>query len=347
MEKTTNQPSPETIMQIGTGFWPSKILLAAVNFQLFTHLAKNKMMSAAQIKELLNLKCADRNVYDFLDALTALGLLNREGLLERARYSNTVDTNLFLDKNKPSYLGGILEMMNNRLYRFWGNLEEGLRTGLPQNEVKEGTGNLFEAIYKDPQKLKEFTSAMGGVQMGNFIAFAGKFDFTKYKTLTDAGGSGGMLSLTVAKNHPHMTCTSFDLPPLEPIAKSNIQNFKLTDRVKTVNGDFFSDSIPKADIVVMGNILHDWDEEQKILLMKKAYEAISAGGAFAAIENVIDDDRKQNAFGLMMSLNMLIETGSGFDYTFAEFNKWAKVAGFKSTSILPLAGPASAAIAYK
>jgi precorrin-6B methylase 2 len=347
MEKQTAQPSPQSIMQIGSGFWASKILLAAVNFQLFTHLAKNKIMTAGQIKDLLNLKCADRNVYDFLDALTSLGFLNREGLLEASQYSNTIDTDLFLDKNKPSYVGGILEMMNNRLYRFWGNLEEGLRTGLPQNEIKEGTGNLFEAIYKDPEKLKEFTSAMGGAQVGNFMAFAQKFDFSKYKTLTDAGGSGGLLSLTVAKHHPHMTCTSFDLPPLEPIVKNNIQNFQLADRVKTANGDFFSDPIPKADIVVMGNILHDWDEEQKILLMKKAHEAISAGGAFIAIENVIDDERKQNAFGLMMSLNMLIETGTGFDYTFSEFTKWAKSVGFKSTSIVPLAGAASAAVAYK
>lgn len=304
-------------------------------------------MSARQIKDLLNLKCADRNVYDFLDALTALGFLNREGLFETSQYSNTKDTDVFLDKNKPSYVGGILEMMNNRLYRFWGNLEEGLRTGLPQNEIKEGTGNLFEAIYKDPEKLKEFTSAMGGAQVGNFIAFAQKFDFSKYKTLTDAGGSGGLLSLMVAKHHSHMTCTSFDLPPLESIAKNNIQNLQLADRVKTAKGDFFSDPIPKADIVVMGNILHDWDEDQKILLMKKAYEAISAGGAFVAIENVIDDERKQNAFGLMMSLNMLIETGTGFDYTFSEFTKWAKGVGFKSTSIVPLAGAASAAIAYK
>lgn len=347
MEKPTTQPSPQSIMQIGSGFWASKILLAAVNFQLFTHLSKNKKMSAGQIKDLLNLKCADRNVYDFLDALTALGFLNREGLLETSQYSNTIDTDVFLDKNKPSYVGGILEMMNNRLYRFWGNLEEGLRTGLPQNEIKEGTGNLFEAIYNDPEKLKEFTSAMGGAQVGNFIAFAQKFDFSKYKTLTDAGGSGGLLSLMVSKHHPHMTCTSFDLPPLESIAKNNIQNLQLADRVKTANGDFFSDPIPKADIVVMGNILHDWDEEQKILLVKKTYEAISAGGAFVAIENVIDDERKQNAFGLMMSLNMLIETGTGFDYTFSEFTKWAKVVGFKSTSIVPLAGAASAAIAYK
>jgi hypothetical protein len=266
--------------------------------------------------------------------------------LETASYSNSLDTDTFLDKKKPSYIGGILEMMNNRLYGFWGNLEEALLTGLPQNEVKRSE-DFFGLIYNDPDKLREFVNAMTGIQMGNFMMFAQKFDFSKFKTLTDVGGSAGLLSLMVAKHQPHMSCTTFDLPQVEPIAKETIQQFKLTDRVKTQNGDFFADAFPKADIVTMGNILHDWDEEKKMMLMKKAWEALPSGGAFIAIEGVIDDERKQNVFGMMMSLNMLIESGTGFDYTFVDFNRWAKTTGFKSTSLLPLAGPSSAAIAYK
>ena len=346
MENQSNKPSPSNIMQIGTGFWASKILLSAIKFQLFTKLAEQKKMPAKEIKADLNLKCTDRHLYDFLDALTVFGFLHREGLLETAIYSNTPDTETFLDKKKPSYIGGILEMMNNRLYSFWGNLEEGLLTGLPQNEAKKSE-DFFGLIYQDADKLKEFINAMTGIQMGNFMAFAQKFDFSRYKTLTDIGGSAGLLSLMVAKHQPHMTCTTFDLPPVEPIAKETIQQFQLADRVKTKSGDFFADAFPKADIVTMGNILHDWDEEKKIMLMKKAYEALPDGGAFIAIEGIIDDERKQNVFGMMMSLNMLIETGTGFDYTFADFNRWAKTVGFKSTSLLPLTGPSSAAIAYK
>jgi len=241
---------------------------------------------------------------------------------------------------------GILEMMNNRLYQFWGNLDEGLITGLPQNEAKTGE-DFFGLMYQDPNKLKAFVNAMSGIQMGNFMTFAQNFNFSKYKTLTDVGGSAGLLSLMVAKHQPHMNCITFDLPPVEPIAKATIQQFQLGDRVKAESGDFFTNSFPNADIIVMGNILHDWDEENKLALMKKAYEALPSGGAFAAIENIIDDERKQNVFGMMMSLNMLIETGKGFDYTFADFNNWAKTVGFKSTSLLPLTGPSSAAIAYK
>ncbi|MFT4859782.1 MAG: hypothetical protein ACJAWX_000969 [Algoriphagus sp.] len=341
-----NHPTPENIMKIGTGFWASKILLSAVKFQLFTTLAERKSMSATDIKTHLELKCTDRNLYDYLDSLTAFGFLDREGLLETATYSNQKDCDFFLDKNKQSYIGGMLEMLNNRLYNFWGNLEEGLLTGLPQNEAKSG-GNLFEAIYADPDRLKEFIHAMSGIQMGNFMAFAQAFDFSHSKTLVDVGGSGALLSLMVAKHQPHMSCISWDLAAVAPVANENIQKFQLHDQVKTANGDFFTDSLPTADILVMGNILHDWDEETKLMLMKKAYDALPIGGAFVAIEGIIDDDRSKNAFGLMMSINMLIETGKGFDYTFADFNKWTKAVGFKSTKIIHLAGPSSAVIAYK
>ncbi|SDB31844.1 Dimerisation domain-containing protein [Flavobacteriaceae bacterium MAR_2010_188] len=346
MLQTNNQPTPENIMKIGSGFWASKILLSAVNFEIFTTLAQKKSMSAKDIKTHLGLKCSDRHLYDFLDALTTFGFLNRTGLLETATYSNSKDTDFFLDKNKPSYVGGILEMMNHRLYNFWGNLEEALLTGELQNEAKNGE-DIFEAIYSDKDRLKGFINAMTGVQMGNFMAFSQSFDFSKSETLVDIGGSGAMLSLMVAKHQPHMACVSWDLPAVAPIAEDNIQIFKLGDRVKTANGDFFTDALPKADIVVMGNVLHDWDEEKKLMLMKKAYDALPDGGTFVAIEAIIDEERNKNAFGMMMSLNMLIETRTGFDYTFADFNKWAEAVGFSSTSIMPLAGPSSAAIAIK
>lgn len=346
METSANHPTPDSIMQIGTGFWASKILLSAVKFQLFTTLAEQKTMTAAEIKTHLGFKCTDRNVYDYLDTLTTFGFLKREGILETAKYSNNINTDFFLDKNKPSYIGGMLEMLNNRLYGFWGNLEEGLLTGQPQNEAKKGE-DVFKKLYEDPDRLKEFIHAMSGIQMGSFMALAQKFDFSKFTTLADIGGSAGLLSVLVAKQHPHMTCVTWDLPPIAEVAQETIQQFQLQDRVKTANGDFFKDDFPKADVITMGNILHDWDEETKLMLIRKAYEALPDGGALVVIEGIIDNDRNKNALGLMMSINMLIETGVGFDYTFADFETWAKAVGFKSTSLLPLAGPTSAAIAYK
>ena len=338
------QVDPSKIMQVGTGFMATKTLLTAVNMELFTILSKREL-SGKEIQSKLGLH--DRNLYDFLDALVALGFLRRTGLKETSLYKNTEDTEVFLDKNKPSYIGGILEMCNNRLYPFWNDLENGLKTGLPQNETKNGGEPIFEAVYADLKKLKEFVSAMGGVQMGNFIAFAKQFDFSSYNTLCDLGGAGALLSAQVTLNNQHMNCYSFDLPPVEPIAKENIKNMGLEDRVKVLAGDFFTDDIPKADVITMGNILHDWGKKDKIMLIKKAYDALPKGGSLVIIENIIDDNRSENAFGLLMSLNMLIETDEGYDFTTSDFNELAIAAGFKSTSLMHLTGPSSAVIAIK
>lgn len=333
-------------MQIGLGFWASKVLLTAVNAGLFTHLVK-KPLSLKEIKALFDWNCMDRHASDFLDTLYALKFLIREGIGETAIFSNTVDTDFFLDKQKSSYIGGILEMANNRLFRFWANLDDAMKTGKLQNEAANNDENLFEAIYKSPKKTREFIHAMTGIQVGNFIAFASKFDFSNYKTLCDIGGSGAMLSIQVAMQNPHISCNSFDLPVIEPVALENITHFHLSDRIKTTVGDFFEDTFPKADVIVMGNILHDWSEGRKLILIKKAYDALPEGGAFVAIENVIDNQRSQNVFGLTMSLNMLIETEEGFDYTLSDFENWTIQAGFKTAEQIPLAGPSSAVIAYK
>ena len=121
----------------------------------------------------------------------------------------------------------------------------------------------------------------------------------------------------------------------------------LADKVNVKTGDFFTDAFPKADIITMGNVLHDWGTTEKKMLINKAYEALPKGGALAVIENIIDDERRENAFGLLMSLNMLIETTEGYDYTLADFDTWVKEAGFSETSVMPLTGPTSAAIAIK
>ena len=331
-------------MQVGMGFWGSKTLLSAVELELFTKLGGDGM-TATQIAEALGLDA--RAIPDFPDGLVALDLLDREGEGTDAIYRNTEAGAVFLDKASPAYIGGILEMANARLYGFWGDLTEALQTGKPQNEIKHTGKAMFEELYSDEARLEQFMHAMSGISAGPFMALAEKFDFSKYETLCDAGGATGQLSIIVANRHPHMRCTSFDLPVVEPIATRSIEAAGLSDRVKVVGGDFFADPLPHADVITMGLILHDWNLENKMHLVKAAYEALPEGGAFIAIENVIDDARRENAFGLLMSLNMLIEFGDAFDFTGSDFAGWCKEAGFKEIDVVPLAGPTSAAIAYK
>ena len=342
--KETKKVDPSHIMQIGMGFWASKTLLTAVKLDLFTLLA-TKPHKGSELKSKLGFQ--DRGLYDFLDTLVALGFLSRTGIKDNAVYSNAEDADHFLDKKKPTYMGGLLEMANNRLYPFWNYLEDALKTGLPQNETRTGRKPVFEEIYADLNKMREFINAMSGAQAGNFITFSKQFDFSGYNTLCDIGGAGGFLSAQVVLNNPHMKCINFDLLPVAPVASENISRMGLADKIKIVSGDFFKDSFPHADMITMGNILHDWGTHEKEMLIGKAYDALPVGGALVVIENIIDNERRENAFGLMMSLNMLIETAEGYDFTAADFALWAKDAGFTETYVMPLTGPTSAAIAIK
>ena len=338
------QLDPSRIIQTGLGFWASKTVLSAVELNLYGVLG-DKALTGAELTNALGLH--NRANPDFFDTLLALGFLERDDDGPAARYRNTPETAAFLDKAKPAYVGGILEMANSRLYRYWADLTEALKTGKPQNETKNGGQSMFGELYSDPARLEQFMEAMSGISTGNFMALAEKFDFQKYKTLCDVGGAAGILSIMVAMRHKHISCTTADLPMVSAIAKKKIASFNLSDRILTKDVDFFKEPLPKADVITMGMILHDWDLENKMMLIRKAYDALPKGGAFIAVEPIIDDARRQNAFGLMMSLNMLIEFGGAFDYTGADFTRWCTEAGFKGTEIIPLAGPSSAAVAYK
>ena len=339
------QLDPGHIMQVGMGFWASKTVLSAVELEVFTQLGDTSK-TGTELGERLGLH--PRAIDDFLDTLVALGFLERDGDGPGSRYQNTVESAAFLDKSSPTYIGGILEMCNARLYGFWGDLTEALKTGQPQNEVKHTGTAMFEELYSDPARLEQFMGAMAGISAGNFHALAEKFDFSRYATVCDVGGATGQLSTILAGRHPHLRCISYDLAPVAPIAERAIAAAAgLSDRVSVASGDFFAEPLPKADVITMGLILHDWNLERKLHLIRAAYDALPEGGAFIVIENLIDDARRENAFGLMMSLNMLIEFGDAFDYTGADFAGWCKDVGFRDVEIVPLPGPASAGIAFK
>jgi hypothetical protein len=338
------QLDPSHIMQTATAFWASKVLLTAVELDLFTTLGEGKL-SASQLGEKLGLH--PRGTYDFFDSLVALKFLDREGDGPEGKYKSTPQTAAFLNKKSPTYIGGLPEMLNARLFGFWNNLGTALKTGQPQSEVRHGGKPIFEELYSNQASLGQFLDAMTGFQAANFQILAEKFDFSKYKTVSDVGGALALLSRIVGARHSHLTFTSFDLPPVAPLAQKHIKAAGMEARITAVAGDFFKDDLPKADVVTMGNILHDWNIENKKLLIRKAYDALPQGGAFIAIENIIDDARRENVFGLLMSLNMLIELGDAFDYTGADFRGWCGEAGFKRFDLINLAGPTSAAIAYK
>lgn len=331
--------TPAAIMQLGTGFMASKTLLSAIELGLFTELAKGPLTLEVLTARLY---LHERSARDFFDALVALGMLKRTG----ARYANTPATARFLDRNKPSYIGGILEMANARLYPFWGTLTDGLRTGQPQNEVKTG-GDFFGTLYSDPRRLEGFLKAMTGLSIGSAQVIAKMFPWKRYRTFTDVGCAQGGVAVEIALAHRHLAGGGMDLPVVRPVFESYARTRGVAERLRFHPGDFFKDPLPKSDVIVMGHILHDWNLEEKLMLLRKAYEALPPKGAVIVHEALIDDARKQNAFGLLMSLNMLIETPGGFDYTGADCRGWMKDVGFKRTQVVTLAGPDGMVIGYK
>jgi O-methyltransferase domain/Dimerisation domain len=332
--------TPEGIMQLGLAFWGSKALLSAIELGVFTELADGGPLEGDALRERLGLH--PRSATDFFDALVALGMLEREN----GAYSNTASTDLFLDRAKPSYVGGLLEMANARLFGFWGSLTDGLRTGEPQNEAKIGE-NFFETLYSDPDRLAQFAKAMSSLSMGAGHAIATSFPFEDHKTVIDIGCAEGAVPVQVALAHEHITGGGFDLPPVEPIFDSFVGQFGLSDRLSFTGGDFFEGPLPEADVLVMGHILHDWNMDEKRVLLKKAYDALPDGGALIVYEAIIDDERRHNAFGLLMSLNMLIETPGGFDYTGADCRAWMQETGFRESYVGPLVGPDSMVVGIK
>jgi len=338
---TSSSPvTPEHILQVGLGFWASKTLLSAIEMELFTEVAKHPG-TAHDVGGRLGLH--PRSAADFLDALVSLGFLQRKDGI----YSNTPATALFLDKQKPSYIGGILEMANHRLFGFWNHLTEAVRTGLPQNEVKAGGQPLFAALYADPARLRGFLQAMTGISHGANLAIASTFPWKSHRTFVDVGTAQGDLATQVALANPHLQGTGFDLAEVGPIFEDYVEHNALGSRLTFTPGDFFADPLPQADVVMMGHILHDWDLAQKKMLVRKAYDALPSGGALIVYESIIDDDRRQNTFGLLMSLNMLIETTGGFDYTGADCVGWMKEAGFKEARVEHLVGPDSMVVGLK
>ncbi len=336
---STTVPSPDSILQTGMAFWASKTLLSAIEMEVFTELARHP----EDLETLTGrLGFHPRAARDFFDALVALGFLERHDGV----YFNSPSADLFLDKRKPSYIGGILEMANKRLYHHWGHLTTALRTGEHQNEAT-GSHETFAALYADPTRLKGFLRAMTGISRGANKAIASRFHWDKYTTAADCGTAQGDLIVQIALHNDHISGIGFDLPEVAPVFEEHVESHGLTSRVRFQPGNFFEHPLPGVDVILMGHILHDWNLDEKKSLIRKAYESLPEGGAFIAYDAIIDDDRKSNAFGLLMSLNMLIETPGGFDYTGADCVGWMKEAGFRQTRVEHLVGPDSMVVGIK
>jgi len=333
--------SPDHLVQLGLGFTAAKVLLSAVELDVFGELARTGGRSASELAEHLGLH--PRAAADFLDALVALGLLERDG----GHYTDTPETEHFLDRAKPTYIGDGLAMANSRLYGFWGRLTDALHTGKPQNESRHG-GDTYARIHEDPDRARQFRRAMSQLSRPSAHALAESFPWHEHTRVADIGCGDGDLLLRLLERHPHLSAVGFDLPTAaDAFAEGVADTPHLADRIAFHAGDFHTDPLPRADVLVMGHVLHDWDDAGKRRLVARAHDALPPGGRLIAFEPFLDDDRRTNLTALLMGLNTVIETPAGGAHTLAQARDLFEGAGFRDVRAEVLAGPESMLIGVK
>jgi hypothetical protein len=331
--------TPDNIVKLGLAFRAAKALLSAVELGVFTALADGPLDLDVLRKRV---GVDERGARDFFDALVALGMLDRD---ESGRYTNTPESALYLDRQQPTYIGAELDHFNTYVYPHWNLLTPALRSGKPQSGAR-ATGH-YAALYSDPVALETLVKGMTGGSVQVAKAVATKFPWQDYKTFLDIGTAQGGLPVQIAKVHRHITGGGFDLPPVKPLFDDYVSQRGLANRLQFYSGDFLREPLPAADVLVLGRVLHNWDLETKMLLLRKAYAALPANGALIVYERLIDDERRVNAAGLLASLNMLIMTAGGFDFTAADCIAWMREVGFRDMWVDQLTSDQSMVVGMK
>jgi len=345
MRKTPQRPgvSVMPLMELTTGFWAFKTLAAALELDVFSRLSGTKGATAADLARALGI--AERPAEMLLTGTAALGLVQKRN----GRYRNSPIAEEYLVPSKPYYFGGFVDMLDKRLYPAWGRLTEALRTNQPTSWDPKKHQSLFETA--DPVMLSHFWEAMHAISSSTARALGRAVDFKPFKWLLDVGGGSGAFDIELCRRYRHLRATVYDLPHVAAIAAAKARQAGLGDRVATAGGDFFADrSYPEGhDVILLSLIMHDWSEEDDRKIVGKCYEALPSGGALIICELLVNNQKTGPAPAALMSLNMLVETLGGRNYTAAEYGTWLRDAGFRRIRTVRFQAPGAdgAVIGYK
>ncbi|MBV9175710.1 MAG: hypothetical protein JO297_01585 [Nitrososphaeraceae archaeon] len=374
---TMTNVSPDPIFQMATGFWVSKTLMTAVELEVFTKLSGNKSVTFEQLQNDI-LEMDKRPAEVFATALLSLGLINVSG--ERGGgegggegreklYSNSQLSEVFLDKNKPSYIGDFIIMMDKRLYNKWGKLPLSLKTNRPIEAAEGGGGEgdddnnnimsartMFDKAKTNQvaiEQMQMFTRAMYGISVSPAMALAKVFDFSKYKKMMDIGGGSGVYAIEVVKQNQNMSAVVLDLEPACKVANEYIRQFNLQDKIHTQVLDFFKDNLPRdCDVALLSHVIHFLDEEKDKVLLKKVYDSLlpeqeDRNAVIIISEWLLNDEKTGPVPSALMSLTMMIEQPEGRNYSFSEVSRMLTDVGFTNIEKRPLVGPAEIVIGHK
>ncbi|MEU4742606.1 methyltransferase, partial [Actinosynnema sp. NPDC023658] len=316
------------VLELAAGVRKARVLFVAAGLGVFTALAEGEA-SADELCARLGLHPGA--VRDFLHALVALGLLERHA----GRYRNSPVADAHLVPGRPGYLGGFLRFLDEVLHPAWDGLAESLRTGQPHNSAARD-GNPY-SLHHDPAERTSFLDAMDVLNAPAGARLA-RLDWSGYRSFVDVGGARGTLAVRLVEAHPRLTAAVFDLPEVEADFDRHVASSGLADAIRFVPGDFFTDPLPAADVLIFGHVLHNWPVERRRLLLRKAYEAVAPGGAVLVHDPMLDEANPRPAAALA-GLNMLVWSSGGSEYTPDECRRWMADAGFSPITATPL-GPA-------
>lgn len=352
--------SPDAIFQMAIGFWVSKTLMTAVELGVFTKLSDSEAVTIEQMRDDI-LQMEQRPTEVFVTALISLGLLTvttksnayGDGLNKKKLYSNSEIADLFLDKNKPSYIGDFIVMLDKHLYSRWDKLEQALKSNRPVRDTEDNIsgGKLYDQakLNQALEQMQMFTHSMYGISVGPAMALAKVFDFSNHKKMMDIGGGSGIYSIEVIKAYPNMSAEILDLEPVSKISNEYIKKFNLQDKMYTRVLDFTKDELPTdCDVALLSHIIHFFTEEKILSLLKKTYDSLSSeNGVVIISEWLLNDDRTGPIPSALMSLTMVVDMPEGRNYSYEEVSKMLVDVGFKNIERRPLAGPAEIVIGYK
>ncbi|WP_163507008.1 methyltransferase [Fodinicola acaciae] len=324
---TTTIPGKTELIRLGLDHCRSKVLLTAVELGIFTHLAAAPA-TETELRAALDLH--PRATRDFLDALVAMDLLDRE----QGFYRNTAVSDAYLDARKPGYVGGFL-IMHNLQYGKWARLAELLQIGSVTEDV-ENEQKMHDDMQADPKRIRRFMAAMDGINQLVGPALADKYDWRAHRSFADLGGARGNLSAELVKAHPHLNATVFDLPAVREVFDEHMEKLGMAGRIAFHPGDFFTEPVPSADVLIFGHVLHDWNPGLRKELVRKAYDALPSGGVLLVYDPMIDDERRTNDHSLITSLHMMLISPGGSEYTAADCRAMMVEAGFTETDTTQL-----------
>jgi hypothetical protein len=320
MVNTTADPvlDARSVIEVNTAYTRAKVLQSAVEIGLFELLAGGAR-TEPEIRAELDLH--ERLTGDFLDALTAMGFLLREG----GAFGNSPLAQTYLVAGEQNYVGGTVARAATHNYAMWGRLTEALRDGKAKSAGVAGP-DAFRQTYQNPEQARRFLAHMDA--NNSFVAggLAESVPWQDYDSFLDLGGARGNVAAELVRLRPHLRGGVFDLPDIEPYFAEHMRALG-TDRVRFHGGDFFAGGLPGTDVAIFGHVLHDWAPEIRAKLLKIAFDAVNPGGLVVVYDQMIDDERF-DVSRILQSINVRLVRDGGSEFTASELRGWAEDAGF-------------------